>query len=172
MDLQHITQETKGESKTLHDRAVLEITNWLKRTRNIDIVRVKQRLDYYGDFSYKLHPNQSGVFILVKAESSNIHGNLFLETWRDRRNNIRGWMYNECIAQWLAYYFIEDKELWMISLPHLQEWAIEKGNLRCFPERTQVKRLQENETCGRIVPISTLMRHLGKNRMHKYNVGD
>ena len=166
-----MTKRAMAESKALHERAVREITVWLTKVRKLIVNRVHGDVEYLGDFTYQIHPQEQTTNVLVKAEQKNIYGNFFLETWRDKSKGVRGWLYNECSANWLAYYFVEDKELWMISLPALKVWAFDFGRLEKFAEKVQSKRLQENDAWGRVVPINILERELGKN-IHKYKVED
>jgi hypothetical protein len=164
-----MTKQAMAESKALHERAVREIAAWLAKEKKLIISRINGDVEYLGDFTYQIHPQAEPVNVLVKAEQKNIYGNFFLETWRDKSKGVRGWLHNECSAQWLAYYFVEDKELWMMSLASLKVWAFGFGRLEKFPEKVQSKRLQENDAWGRVVPITTLVRELGKN-IHKYKV--
>lgn len=164
-----MTKQAMAESRALHERAVREIMIWLGRERELIVERIHGDVEYLGDFTYKVHPDAEPANVLVKAEQANFYGNFFLETWRDKGKGIRGWLYNECSAKWLAYYFIEEKELWMISLASLKVWAFGFGRLEKFAEKVQSKRLQENDAWGRVVPIETLERELGKN-IHKYKV--
>lgn len=166
-----MTKQAMAESRALHERAVREIMTWLGKDRELIVDRIHGDVEYLGDFTYQVHPDAEPAHVLVKAEHKNVYGNFFLETWRDKSKGVRGWIHKECSAKWLAYYFIEDKELWMISLPSLKVWAFGFGRLQKFTEKVQSKRLQENDAWGRVVPIELLERELGKH-IHKYKVGD
>lgn len=112
-------------------------------------------------------------------------GNLFLETWSNRntsdkgshaeRGVNRGWL-DHSRADILAYYFIDKDVLYLIDLFELKRWAFGyrvsdgqggfcdvAGRIYAFPEKQQGAFRQLNETCGRIVPIDSLSRDLGKN---------
>lgn len=95
----------------------------------------------------------------VKAEMK-WTGNLFLEEWSNRSKFTPGWMYT-CQADVLAYYFVEEKKLCLCPMPSLKAWAFigDGGGLMfTHPARQQAKYDQQNDTWGRIVPVSALAR--------------
>ncbi|HEX7122878.1 MAG TPA: hypothetical protein VF178_10950, partial [Gemmatimonadaceae bacterium] len=102
--------------------------------------------------------------IEIKAEQENRHGNLFLETWSNRRRRTTGWMFH-CKADWLLYYFVLSDECYAVRLPKLQAWAFDRGRIYDFPEREQQKYDQLNDTWGRCVPITTLCNEVGLRRI-------
>jgi hypothetical protein len=104
--------------------------------------------------------------IEIKAEEENRHGNFFLETWSNRSRFTPGWMFTSH-ADWLFYYFLEEKELFTMDFSKLKMWAFltlgQNGNAGClwdYPEKKQNKRTQLNDTWGRCVPISILKQNL------------
>ncbi len=104
----------------------------------------------------------------LKAEQTHT-GNLFLETWSNRNlddsasHSMRG-----CNQGWLAklqadllfYYFIDLDRLYVADVFALKRWAFGHhdvdGRIYDFPERTQRRYAQKNDTVGRIVPIDVL----------------
>jgi hypothetical protein len=112
--------------------------------------------------------------IEVKCEEENRTGNLFLETWSNRKRFKRGWL-DHCNADWLLYYFLGSDELYRVSLPRLKQWAlIDKNLFRSaagllpdfqFKEKCQGKYNQLNDTWGVCVPIPVLKQEVGLKRI-------
>lgn len=165
--MKQMSRVAMAGTKALHDRAVTEIITWLHNTRGIVTSRVLKQQEYYGDFWYQLHPNEEPTYVLIKAEEENRYGNFFLETWRDKAGGERGWLHKECIAKYLGYYFRKEGLLYMIELQQLKLWAFAFGNIQKFPEKEQFKRIQENDTRGRVVPTDVIMQGV---KSHKYNL--
>ena len=102
--------------------------------------------------------DESAKYVELKAERRNEHGNIFIETYSNKSRNTLGW-FHACQADWLWYYFIEARELYIIEMAKLREWAkqpILRPRLFDFPERQQQRYVQMNDTWGRCVPIITL----------------
>jgi hypothetical protein len=103
----------------------------------------------------------------LKAEEDCRTGNFFLETWSNRRRFTPGWMFT-LQADFLFYYFVGPKALYVVQLPRLKQWAFVQegrsghpGRLWDFPEKPQAKYDQPNDTWGRCVPILTLREEMG-----------
>lgn len=100
--------------------------------------------------------------IELKAEESNKYGNFFLESWSNREPPYwtRGWM-DTCRADYLFYYFVEQRELYVFDFNKLKQWAFgdrnQNPNIYKYPEKPQDKYTQLNATFGWCVPIRTLM---------------
>jgi hypothetical protein len=105
-------------------------------------------------------PDDSIESLEIKTERENKYGNLFLETWSNRKWFNPGWMIH-CNADWLLYYFLASDELYAVRLPRLKEWAFHKGRIYDYKERRQEKYQQLNDTWGRPVPISVLRHECG-----------
>lgn len=93
-------------------------------------------------------------------------GNLFLETWSNRQRFTLGWMFN-LNTDFLFYYFLDVRQLFILSFLKLRQWAFigknangDGGNIYEYPEKRQRAREQLNDTWGRVVPIEVLRRHL------------
>jgi len=106
--------------------------------------------------------NEIGKIIEIKAELKNTHGNLFIETWSNRSSFTPGWLL-KCQADWIWYYFVEDKQLYHIAMNELRTWS-NTGAIFNYPERCQKKYEQLNDTWGRCVPIEVLRRELASFR--------
>ncbi len=106
--------------------------------------------------------------IEVKVEAKTT-GNLFLETWsnrnlEDKANHAShgsnpGWLIHSR-ADLLLYYFLDTDDLYIIKLFKLKRWAFghgeQSGEIYRFPEVSQSKYHQKNDTHGRLVSLSAL----------------
>ena len=117
----------------------------------------------------------------IKVEEDNKYGNFFLETWSNKnladrssyidRGNNPGWIY-KVKSRLLLYYFLSQDDLYVFDLFRLKQWAFghDPGNnsarLFQYPERSQGKRQQMNDTWGRCVPIEVLRKAVGFKRLN------
>lgn len=92
-------------------------------------------------------------YIELKAEQQDNHGNFFIEMWSNRARYTQGW-FHTCQADWLWYYFLRERALYIWAMGELKEWA--RNRLLDFPEAKQKKYDQKNDTWGRLVPIEVL----------------
>lgn len=117
---------------------------------------------FIGDMVIKDKESKTRT-IEFKAEAENKYGNLFLESWSSLGFLSPGWM-NTSLAMDLWYYFVKERELYMLSMVELKRWAFAKNeretmaNIYQFPERRQAKYEQSNDTWGWCVPIAELKR--------------
>lgn len=102
----------------------------------------------------------------LKVEEENPRGNLFLETWSNKefgRQKV-GWMMTSK-ADWLLYYFLDTKTLYMIPFKRLWNWFF--GDDKFFGFGPQLRQVQQgkaeqlNKTCGVLTPTGDLYRHIG-----------
>lgn len=130
----------------------------------IDHERHRIELQKYGDAIGTHRGSRKSVTFEFKAEKRNAYGNLFLETWSNRRTFRPGWLVTS-EADYLAYQFLEESQLFLIDLPKLKRWAFgegeQQGQLWAYTERLQSKYEQHNDTWGRPVPISVLRKGVG-----------
>jgi hypothetical protein len=108
-----------------------------------------------GDVLYRASDGRL-VTVEVKTEWS-ASKNLFLETWSNREwgRQTVGWML-VCRSEFLAYVFLETKEIYVANMRRLWEWLFTKGNHRRYPEKKQGRNVQLNKTFGLTVPIEHL----------------
>ena len=104
-----------------------------------------------GDFIVQIEGRKRGVELKAEARHT---GNLYLETWSNRPALTFGWLWTSR-AHWLMYYFADNRILYVIDLPALQQWAVE-GNIYRYAEKSQSKYDQLNFTWGRIVPVADI----------------
>lgn len=113
----------------------------------------------YGD---AIAETDKGIHTIeLKAERENKHGNLFLETWSNRRWFTLGWMFKVSGVDILLYYFLTERYMISVSLPKLRKWAFHEQRIYSFPERCQNKYSQMNDTWGRCVPIEVIRNEVG-----------
>lgn len=128
----------------------------------------------YGDVFMQTR-NGGFAAVEVKAERENNHGNLFLETWSNRKWFTQGWMYT-LDADILLYHFIREDELFVMSFPELRRWAWwhaqSRARLWAFPERQQRQHEQMNDTWGVCAPIVVLSRELKTFRQFVASTGE
>ncbi len=106
--------------------------------------------------------SRDSVTVELKAEQRTT-GNLFLETWSNRKTQRPGWI-RSSKAVGLLYLFLDTETLYVAHMGKLQEWAT--ANLSRFPEKMQAKHQQENETVGHIVPVTRLSHEAGLRRFY------
>jgi hypothetical protein len=111
-----------------------------------------------GDFTITQNTQKRSVEL--KAEQR-FTGNLFLEVWSNRPARTLGWLYTSR-SDLLAYYFCDRRDLYVFSLPALQDWCFgvgeKDGNIYRYPEKHQSKYNQLNFSFGRVTPIEAITR--------------
>ena len=104
-------------------------------------------------------------------------GNLFLEVWSNRnlddrgshieRGSTPGWLVT-CRADVVGFHFLDADTVLFLPLFRLQQWAFgvgdQPGRIYAFPERTQRRYAQRNDTWGRIVPVDVLVAEVAVKR--------
>lgn len=156
------------ESRTKSDRieiiATQHILPWLRqRSQSVTETAHSELLQkMFGDW-VQLTTNNIFRTIELKAEESNRYGNFFFEQWSNRQPPYwtPGWMCT-CHAEWLFYYFVEERTLYVMDFGKLKMWAFgdgrpSKGEIYGYPVKPQKKYEQLNATWGWCVPIETLL---------------
>lgn len=154
------------QAKNVEEIACQHILPWLaancERVEPTDSSEFLQR--HWGDFVQVLRDGTVRS-IELKAEARDAYGNFFLETWSNRCAPFwtLGWLYT-CKSDWLFYYFVEERRLYVLDMRRLRLWAFgdgvtqAEGNLYRYPEKLQGKYGQKNATWGRCVPIVDLLK--------------
>lgn len=124
-----------------------------------------------GDVIYN---DRSGRMWTVEIKTDGTpYSNIFLETWSNRnledaashaeRGQNVGWL-AKLKSDLLFYYFVERDDLYVFNLLGLKRWAFgcagRKGRIYDFEEKLQGKHKQMNDTWGRCVPISVLLKEV------------
>lgn len=116
-----------------------------------------------GDVLFNAKKNGDVVGVEIKIEESTT-GNLFLETWSNRKWRTPGWLVTNN-ADLLCYMFLDSLTVHVGSLPRLASWAFGdgegEGQIYRYREVKQRKREQLNDTWARLVPVADLKAHAG-----------
>lgn len=150
------------EASMVETHAMRDLIPWIENNEFINryVITNKGKLSKElqksaGDILYN-SPNDTIYGIEIKAECENKYNNFFLETWSNRSRFTLGWMYN-LKTDFLFYYFLETRELYIINFQKLREWAFWKNEIYKYPEKKQNKYDQLNDTFGRCVPIDDIV---------------
>jgi hypothetical protein len=100
----------------------------------------------------------------LKAEESDKHKNLFLETWSNRKWFTPGWMITNK-ADVLIYHFLQEDFIVVGDLQRLKQWAWYDNKILRYPLKQQSKYEQKNDTWGRCVPIRVVVSQCGFQRI-------
>lgn len=124
-----------------------------------------------GDFFFCGLITERAVDVKAEHRSS---PHVFVETHSDLYGDpCRGWLYELHPETTLAYFFVESRKLYTVSIGHLRRWMHELvqyadgsagPRLNRFLERKQNKRKQRNVTVGRLVPVSELLQITGSKQ--------
>lgn len=98
----------------------------------------------------------------MKAEMKHT-GNVFIETWSNRKWFASGWLFTSK-ADYILYHFLDSEVCYVISMRglktfcHITESPKTKkpGRLLDYPEVPQKKYDQLNDTWGRLIPVGDL----------------
>lgn len=118
----------------------------------------------YGDAVFNSSRNGDVTTVECKAEEKHT-GNLFIETWSNRKILRPGWLQTQK-ADVLAYFFLDVSVLYVMRMSALQDWAFGDepgtGNLWHYSNREvrQSKYDQHNDTWGRLVSVRSLARSI------------
>lgn len=94
----------------------------------------------------------------VKVEAENKYKNLFLEEWSNRKRETQGWRYKLTDTDYLAYFFLAERELYIAPWPKLNAWCARNLKEGCpYTLKQQRKYNQLNDTWGWCVPIGVLL---------------
>ena len=148
------------QARTIEEVAKRELMPWLMM-RSEDVQEVPpglflQRLA--GDFIILISGKKYGFELKAEEKHTN---NLYLEVWSNLPELTPGWMITSR-ADYLGYYFLDLKVLYIARMRQLQHWAFgadgKPGQIYRFPEKQQSKYSQLNFTTGRCVPVAELQR--------------
>ena len=160
------------EASKWEQKAMLDVVPFLESTTESVILtslngkmsRILQKR--FGD-AIVASKNGRMIGIELKAEEENKHGNLFLETWSNRKRRTVGWMYY-CDADKLFYFFCKERAMYSMDMHELQSWAFDKKRIYEFPEKEQSKYTQMNDTWGRCVPIPVIRDELASFKEFRF----
>lgn len=118
-----------------------------------DIKNQEQQI-HYGDL--KVYYGSFDVyFVEVKTEPDSVNGAFFMETLSDANKGRPGWLYNLTHCDVLIYIFLNYNIGFVFNYEILQSRCSDKF-LSKFKFVEQYKNIQNNLTCGYLVPIPVL----------------
>jgi hypothetical protein len=131
---------------------------YVNTTERNDLVLAFQQ--NFGDLIVK--KNGMIYFIDIKTEGEDKYGNLFLETWSNKKRNTPGWFVSDVgvKADFIYYIFLQQRILYILDLPKLRKWAFDDKNIERYPEKMQNKYDQFNDTWGKCVKIIDVIKDL------------
>lgn len=122
-----------------------------------------------GSLSYELQTmagdllfnDKQGRLITVEVKIEQRHtGNLFIEDWSNLDSNRPkpGWIAT-LWCDYIAYYFLSSKQLYILNRPALFDWLYIRDNARRLETRVQQKYKQRNQTRGLLAPLSKIRQY-------------
>jgi len=150
-----MTDDTDNTGK-LGVRLVVEYLSQDKNAQ-IELVDFDPNQEFESQFQLRCGDvrltTKRGIYnIEIKTECSDKFGNLFIETWSDRRNKRRGWLYNLTECHGLFYVFLKQRITYVMNFEKLRHF-----DLTPYDEKPQMMHPQDNETWGHPVPIEDLL---------------
>lgn len=143
-------------------QAAADITSWLRsRPETISVRNVEHEPTFQRrDIDLIWTTPMGEVLVEIKGDRWHKTGNFFFETHSNKEKGTPGcFMYTE--ANWLFYYFVTPRTLYMLPMPMTREWFA--ANTNHFRERsttTQVFGGGYYTTVGRLVPIRSVMQEV------------
>lgn len=151
-----------NEGLQVANQATTVIEAWLRslpttlRVENVEADPKFQQIDV----DLILTTTKNSYRLEIKADRWHKTGNFFFETYSNREKGTPGcFIYTQ--ADWLLYYFVSPRTLYLLPMPLTREWFL--ANIDGFRERsttTQVRGGGYYTTVGRLVPIQTVMQEV------------
>lgn len=154
-------------------QAAKEIESFLEnKPENISVTNVEkdeiyQKKDIDVIWKYKINNTSRETNIEIKGDTYDHTGNFFFETMSNRELNKPGcFMYTE--ADFLFYYFINTKVLYLLPMPKTREWFLK--NESRFVEKmvsTEINGEIVYTSLGKLVPRNIVMKEVLGTKMKK-----
>jgi hypothetical protein len=157
-----LKRATMDKRSKVAKQAADDIQAWLRRQKvTVDVLNVEDLPEYRSvDIDLIWKTKRGDKTIEIKGDTYHRTGNFFLETFSNKERNTPGcFMYTE--ADFIFYYFIEIKKLYVLPMPGTRIWFLE--HLEEFREsatQTVVGNGSYYTTVGRLVPIKTLLQNV------------
>lgn len=119
---------------------------------HVDAVGKRKNKDEVSAIDFKIEEKNP-------FKTEDYSGNLFIESWSNRKIYRRGWFYTSK-ADLIDYCFIEDKISYLFQLDELRDWLICENAIKTFIEVEQNKYEQNNDTWGYLVSIDKLIENI------------
>lgn len=165
-------------SKKLGDVGEKEVKFYLENISNIkDIVDVSDNKHYQAiDVDILLQIENLPIFKgEIKTDRNDKTGNVFIEIISniEKNGDKSGWLYY-CKADYLFYYFVNTKILYMIRFDTFKEWFLNNSHkFKTVSNKTSVGN-SEYTSYGKLVPITELYNNntVTKLDLRNYNKSD
>ena len=152
---------TMSDASDVARQASADVEAWLRRKADtLDVRNVENDPEFQRvDVDLVWTTRRRSYKIEVKGDRWHSSGNFFFETLSNKEKGTLGcFMYTQ--ADFLFYYFVVPRTLYILSVPITREWFI--ANMSHFEERetTTPVGLEYYTTVGRLVPIETVLREV------------
>jgi len=144
------------------ERAIKDLTTWLgSLPQTLKLENVVNNADYQKKGVALLLTTDKGEFKLaISGDKWHKTGNFFFETYSNKEEN-KPSIFVCGEADWLLYYFITPKTLYMLPMPKTRDWFL--ANRERFKERST----NNSTTVGYLVPIETVIQEIKEVRKHQ-----
>jgi len=141
-----------AKASSVSERSLAELKSYLE-FRGWTLQPYVDRWSQIHRGDYRAVNSSTGVVmnLEVKAEAKST-GNLFIETWSNKTEGRRGWLYNLDECSCLIYHFLDSKA-YVIQFERLRNFDLSR-----YEEKPQHRYEQRNDTWGVLVPIADLKR--------------
>ena len=152
---------TMREGQKVAARASTEIEAWLREWQGtVSVENVEYNPVYQEkDIDLLWSTVTDDYSIEIKADRLHTTGNFFFETISNKEKNTLG-CFLKTQANFLFYYFVEPRTLYIFPMPRTQQWFVE--NMERFNERETTTPVGSDHytTVGRIVPIDVVLKEV------------
>ena len=143
-------------------QAINDLTKWLANLpQTLKLENVANNPDYQKIGVDLLLTSNKGEFKLaIAGDKWHKTGNFFFETYSNKEENKPG-KFAYCEVDWLLYYFITPRTLYMLPMPKTRDWFL--VNMERFTELS----LKKSTVVGRLVPIEMVVNAVEEVRKHQ-----
>ncbi len=142
-------------------QATADITTWLRgRPETISVQNVEHEPEFQiRDIDLIWTTQKCEILVEIKGDRWHKTGNFFFETHSNYEKGTPGcFMYTE--ANWLFYYFVTPRTLYMLPMPMTRNWFA--ANINRFRERSTTTPVGGGyyTTVGQLVSIQTVLQEV------------
>ncbi|MEK7808541.1 MAG: hypothetical protein AAB571_05670 [Chloroflexota bacterium] len=150
-----------SDGQKIATRASTEIEAWLREwDGTVSVENVEYEAAYQEkDIDLLWMTATRDYSIEIKADRNDGTGNFFFETISNKEKNTLG-CFLKTQADFLFYYFVEPRTLYILPMPRTRKWFAE--NINRFEEREAATPVGKDHyiTVGRIVPIDIVLKEV------------
>ncbi|WP_254174508.1 nuclease-related domain-containing protein [Planktothrix pseudagardhii] len=149
-------ERVESQESAIFKQAIDDVLNWLKNLpQTSDLQIVETQPEYQAQKIDLLLTTNKGTFkIKITPDSCNTTENFFFET-----NPSGAFMSSQ--ADWLFYYFVNSRLLYLLPLPETRNWL--KDNLNQFSSK--VIDNENKKIIGKLVSINDLIENINEARV-------